>query len=427
MNILMMSNTYTPIVGGIEKSIQSFTAQFRKLRHRVYIVAPRMEGMPKHEKGIVRIPAIQKFKGTDFSVNLPIPGLLSRLVYKFKPDIVHSHHPFLVGDLALRLSRFYHIPLIFTHHIMFEQYIDYFPIHNKTFKRFVIELAAGYANLSDCVIVPSQAVYDVLKGRHVRTPMRIIPTGVEVERFRKGHGKKIRQKWNIPDHAFVVGHVGRIVPEKNVEFLARTVAGFIKKKQQAYFLVVGKGASLEKIKDIFFKEGISHRLRCVGVLREEELADGYHAMDVFAFSSHSETQGLVLLEAMAAGLLVVAVKASGVEDFVQDKINGRLIEGDQKNDFISALLWVMRLSNKQKEKIKQAAQSMADDFSIERCAQRLLKVYEELKDHNVDARRKNNLWYRIMSRLKTEANLLKNIVGAGETALKEKLTEKNPS
>ena len=104
MNILMMTNTYTPIIGGLEKSVQTFTEEFRKRGHRVIVAAPTFEGMPTGEKDVIRVPAIQHFNGTDFSLQLPIPGFLNEKLNDFRPDIVHAHHPFLMGGTALRVA-----------------------------------------------------------------------------------------------------------------------------------------------------------------------------------------------------------------------------------------------------------------------------------------------------------------------------------
>ena len=121
MNILMMTNTFTPHVGGVARSVEAFTAEYRRRGHRVLVVAPEFENMPEHETGVIRMPAIQHFNGSDFSVVLPTPGFLSSALEEFRPDIVHSHHPFLVGGTALRIARTHELPLVFTHHTMNEQ------------------------------------------------------------------------------------------------------------------------------------------------------------------------------------------------------------------------------------------------------------------------------------------------------------------
>jgi 1,2-diacylglycerol 3-alpha-glucosyltransferase len=339
MRILMMTNTYTPVVGGMEESIRAFTDRFRERGHKVMIVAPEFENMLQREEGVVRIPAIQKFNRSDFSVNLPIPGLLPKLMHAFKPDIVHSHHPFLIGDIALRLSGQYSIPLIFTYHTMFEEYLHYLPFHNEVVKRFVIELAAGYASLTDQVVVPSESIRKILLERGVEAPINVVPTGVDADHFAKGKGRKIRDQYGIPQNAFVVGLVGRLAAEKNLEFLATAVSAFMNARESAHFLIVGKGPFENTIKSIFINAGLEKRVHFTGLLRNQELIDSYHAMDIFAFSSHSETQGLVITEASAAGIPIVAIDAPGVREVVKDGKNGRLIYEQDQSKFVSALSW----------------------------------------------------------------------------------------
>ena len=149
MNILMMTNTYTPHVGGVARSVSTFTKKLSDLGHRVIVVAPEYEGTSKDEKDIIRIPAIQHFNGSDFSVVLPIPVFLENHVEDFKPDIVHSHHPFLIGSTAVRISTKYSVPLVYTQHTMFEKYTHYVPVGFEKLKQFVASLSTGYANLSN--------------------------------------------------------------------------------------------------------------------------------------------------------------------------------------------------------------------------------------------------------------------------------------
>ena len=116
MNILMLTNTFTPHVGGVARSVETFTAGYRALGHRVLVLAPRFEGMPESERDVIRVPAIQHFNGSDFSVPFPVPGLLAGVVERFRPDIVHLHHPYLLGGTALRIGASRNIPVVFTHH-----------------------------------------------------------------------------------------------------------------------------------------------------------------------------------------------------------------------------------------------------------------------------------------------------------------------
>lgn len=165
MNILMMSNTYTPLVGGLERSVKNFTLAYRRRGHRVIIVAPIFERMPRKERSVLRIPTLQHVNGSPFAVKLPLPPRLTSRLVRFQPDIVHAHHPFLIGSTALRLAHTHKIPLVYTYHTLFEQYTQWLPRRSRAMQRFVIELATGYANLCDRVFAPSESVARMLTAR----------------------------------------------------------------------------------------------------------------------------------------------------------------------------------------------------------------------------------------------------------------------
>ncbi|HSG05034.1 MAG TPA: glycosyltransferase, partial [Nitrospiria bacterium] len=294
MKILMFTNTFPPHVGGVAHSVASFMEDYRRLGHRVLVVAPIFPGTPAKEKGIVRIPAIQNFNGSDFSVRLPIPSFLFPKLDGFEPDVIHSHHPFLLGDTALRVAAWKKAPLVFTHHTMYERYTHYVPGDSPQMKRFVKELSTGYANLSDAVIAPSESIAEILRGRGVETPITEIPTGVDLSEFEKGDGEGFRRRHGIPEDAFVVGHLGRLAPEKNLVFLARAMNRFLKRDPTAHAVIAGSGPIQEELKRIFAKGGNSGRCHLIGTVLPADRTHAYHAMNVFAFASQTETQGMVL-------------------------------------------------------------------------------------------------------------------------------------
>jgi len=418
MKILMMTNTYAPMVGGIEESIRSFTVEFEKLGHEVFIVAPECEGVPPDEVGVIRLRAIEKFNHSDFSIALPLSSLLPELMKTFMPDIIHCHHPFWIGDIALRLSSKYHIPLVFTYHTMFEKHMHYLPIQNDGMKRFIIDLFTGYANLVTQVIVPSESVREILLERGVKTPMTVVPTGIDLQKFFKGEGNAIRQRLGIPLDDIVIGYVGRLAIEKNLEFLGQSVADYLKKDTKAHFLIGGDGPLKDRIKEIFDENGVGKQLHLAGVLKDQDLVDCYHAMDVFAFASLSETQGLVLVEAMSAGVPVVAVDAPGVREVVKDGYNGRLIFKENKNNFSEALSWYCKQSQSKIENMKANALATTKEFSIDLCAYRMLKVYQDVSlKELVWSDHKNTAWDSLSDRLKSEWGMFKNMMHAGGAAM----------
>ena len=418
MNILMMTNTFTPHIGGVARSIEAFTAEYRKRGHQVLVIAPEFENMPDNEVDVIRIPAIQNFNGSDFSVVLSTPGYLTEAIKEFEPDIVHSHHPYLIGGMALRLAIPHKLPLIFTHHTMYEQYTHYVPGDSEALKRFIIQLSTRYANLCNQVFAPSESVASVLRRRGVVARIDVVPTGVYLERFARGSGAGFRAAMDIPENAFVVGHVGRLAPEKNLEFLAKAIAGFLKAENRAHFLLVGRGPSETAIREIFSRQGMADRLHAPGVLKHPLLASAYRAMDVFAFASKSETQGMVLTEAMAAGVPVVALDAPGAREVVVDHRNGRLLHSETIEEFSSALQWVAALSSERMQQLKEAAENRAEEFSMERSADKALALYKNLLDKEFYGRHKEySAWTTILHEIKTEWDVIKNLAGAAGAAL----------
>lgn len=420
MKILMMTNTYTPLVGGLERSIKSFTQAYRKRGHRVVIVAPVFKDMPKRERDVIRVPAISNVGGSPFSMRLPIPGFLSAALQRVKPDLVHAHHPFLMGDTALRAAADLQVPLVFTHHTLFEQYTHYLPVRGKAVERFMSELATGYANLCDRVFAPSQSVAELLRARGVSVPVDVVPTGVDVRRFARGRRHRFRRQAGVPEQAFVIGHLGRLSPEKNLHFLTRAVIAFLRAEPRAWFVMIGQGPSQPMVERRCRAAGVGERVRCVGECHGPELADAYHAMDVFAFASKSETQGLVLVEAMAAGVPVVALDAPGVREVMQDARNGRLVSIEGVREFRAALRWVSQLSAPQRRAMSEAAVATAKTFSIERCAERALDLYVQVRAlYRWTRPRDKRHWGRALRRLQTELSLLRKITHATGAGIKE--------
>jgi endonuclease/exonuclease/phosphatase family metal-dependent hydrolase/glycosyltransferase involved in cell wall biosynthesis len=399
MNIVMMTNTYLPHVGGVARSVETFVREYRARGHRVIVVAPEFEGQPEHELDVIRVPAIQNFNGSDFSVRLPLPGFVATQLAEFKPDLIHAHHPFLLGENAMRLAAANNVPLVFTHHTMYEQYTHYVPGDSPALQRFVVQLTTDFANLCDVVLAPSESVAAIIGDRGVVVPIAVVPTGVDTAAFAAGDGAAFRQAAGIPAGAFVVGHVGRLAPEKNLAFLADCVARLLRQRRNAHFLVVGAGPSEEEIRRIFKRHGAGDRLHMPGGKSGQELIDAYHAMDVFAFASRSETQGMVLTEAMAAGVPVVAIDAPGAREVVIDRQNGRLLPGQNRRSFVQAIAWVADLTGEERRQVQCSARETAESFSTGACAEKALAAYKVAIDAERRSRDPNEGALEPLSRL----------------------------
>jgi 1,2-diacylglycerol 3-alpha-glucosyltransferase len=418
MRIVMMTNTYLPHVGGVARSVDGFCRALRDLGHQIMVIAPEFPGIPEAETDVVRVPAIQRFNGSDFSVRLPVPGLLDEPLERFHPDLIHSHHPFLLGDTALRVASTRGLPVVFTHHTLYEEYTHYVSSDSDAIKRFVIDLSTGYANLCDHVIAPSQSVAAMLQQRGVTSPITVVPTGVELPKFAKRSGRRIRKTLGIPQDAFVSGHIGRLAPEKNLMFLTRAVARFLQERPQAWFLVAGSGPLDGPMKAHFGEAGVLERVRFAGILQGRDLADAYDAMDVFAFASKSETQGMVMAEAMAAGTPVIALDASGVREVVRDGVNGRKLAVEDQDAFSAALAWYADLPGDKQKAMSRQALRTARGLSSAASAAKLASVYQTVIKRKASWEvPEEGMWASAMRRIAAEWKLLGTIAHAAGTAL----------
>lgn len=415
----MMTNTYLPHVGGVARSVSSFTEEYRRRGHRVLVVAPKFKGSPKNEPDVIRVPAIQNFNGSDFAVVLPIFSDLNDALDEFCPDLIHAHHPYLLGMTALKAARTRNLPLVFTHHTRYEYYTHYVPFDSPALKRFVIELATRYANLCDLVFAPSESIAELLRQRGVKTPIEVVPTGIRLERLEHGDRQSLRQSLGIPQEDFAVGHVGRLAPEKNLEFLTEAVASFLARQPSAHFLVAGQGPCANSMRQHLDTLGMADRFHLLGILVGQALADAYHAMDVFAFASQSETQGLVLIEAMAARVPVVALDAPGVREVVEDRSNGRLVLSKDPAAFSAALDWIFALPYSQRQALQEAARRTAERFSLPRTADLALSNYQRL----LATRRlphpeeEDEAWEQVLRRIKIEWEIVCQMAEAAGVAL----------
>lgn len=379
MNIVMFTNTYRPHVGGVARSVERFSDEFRRRGHRVLVVAPSFPATPREESDVLRFPALQQFNGSDFSVPVPVPGRLAAVLADFRPQIVHSHHPFLLGDTALRVAASRGIPAVFTHHTRYEDYTHYVPGDSPRLKKFVIDLVTGYCNLCTAVVAPSESIALLLRQRGVTVPIEVIPTGILPDEFSGGDGAAFRERLGIPADSFVVGHLGRLAPEKNLVFLAEAVARFLRKREDRRFLLVGTGPAAEAVEAILRTYGLAGRLHRKGILSGSEVAGAYGAMDLFAFASRTETQGMVLTEAMAAGVPVVAIDAPGAREVVRDGVNGRLLPGEDPDAFAAALEEVAALPREDRERLAAGARATAAGFSLAAMAERTVALYDTLR------------------------------------------------
>jgi 1,2-diacylglycerol 3-alpha-glucosyltransferase len=409
MKICMMTNTYLPHVGGVARSVSTFAEEFMREGHDVLVVAPEFDGKKlaaKAEAMVERVPSLRNFNGSEFSVRLPLATALSDRLEAFQADIIHAHHPFLLGDTALRVAMNKNVPIIFTHHTRYEDYTHYVPF-SDAMKEVAIQLPTHFANLCDGVIAPSESIARMIRRRGVTTTIKVIPTGIDVKAFASADGARFRERMKIPADSLVIGHVGRLAQEKNLGYLAEAVAPFLAREPNARFLVVGDGPWRDQMKDVFRQHGVASRLLLAGKRTGRVLREAYRAMDVFAFASKSETQGMVVAEAMAAGVPVVALNASGVREVVMDDTNGYLLPANASAETFTRAL-AKCAAKEERSRLSAGAQETAAQFSREQSAKKALAFYDETRRATRARRLMNQVspWAALVKRIGLEWDLL---------------------
>lgn len=419
MRITMFTNTYLPHVGGVARSVNTYEEEFRRRGFDVNIIAPEFDGAEESTEHVFRVPAIQNFNGSDFSLRMPQPYLLSDHIDKLRPQLIHSHHPFLLGDAALRTAYERQLPLVFTHHTMYEQYTHYVPLDSDAMKRVAIQMATEYCNLCHHVIAPSESIEALLRKRGVTVPITTIPTGIDLQFYGSGNRQHFRERFSIPHNALVVGHVGRLAAEKNLTFLANAVGKYLAFHGHAVFVVVGDGPDRKGMEEIFKSVAAPNQVVFAGRQTGQDLADAYAAMDVFAFASQSETQGMVIAEAMAAGTPVIALDGPGIREIVEER-NGRLLAGDATESEFAEALSQLTENKERLGQIAEEARLSATPFGLKSCADRLAELYatlvaqfESKQDHDLTT------WESIQGRLEAEWNLMEEKASAFSAAVVE--------
>lgn len=376
MRIAMFSESYRPYVSGVVASLETLTGELRRLGHEPVVFAPRYPGWPG-EPGVVHYPSIPAPGQPEFRLAIPIGKSIAGAFGGVGPDVMHVHSPFTMGLAGARWARRLSIPLVFTYHTLYTEYLHYVPLKIPSVRRLTERYLTYFCNACHAVVAPSHAVQELLVTCYgVRVPVHVMPTGVTPPETAYEQGR-LRNRLNIPPEATVLLFVGRLGLEKNVAFILRSFQRLAQSHvSDCRLVVVGGGTEERNLAALARRLGIDGRVVFTGRWPREDVQAAYAGSDLFVFASLTETQGLVVLEAMAGGLPVVAVKAGGVEDVVEDGVNG-LLSGLDEVEF-ARLAGRLVDDPPLRKRLATAASHSAEDCSAARQAGRMAALYEAL-------------------------------------------------
>ena len=371
MKIGIFTNVYKPVINGVVNSISALKQGLEELGHEVYIFAPKHPHYKDNEKRIFRIESIKLSSKEKYRLSLPIFRKSSNIIKKL--DIIHTQHPFVMGNYASFFADIYNKPLIFTHHTQYEKYTHYIPFEQEITKKFTRWIVKDYADKCNCVIAPSESIKKMLLKQGIKSRIEVIPTGINLDIFGNPNREIIRKRYNLVPEQKLLLYAGRIAKEKNIEFLLYAFRNILNKRPNTYLMLVGKRNHKNYLVNIIKKFNLQTSVFLVG--HSNAVQNYYGAADLFVFSSTTETQGLVLVEAMAAGTPVVAVDAPGVREVINGK-NGFMVRESIK-EFSEKVIKVLD-DNKLREKMSQNARKTATNYSISKMSRKMLKVYKSV-------------------------------------------------
>jgi 1,2-diacylglycerol 3-alpha-glucosyltransferase len=380
MRILMISDVYFPRINGVSTSIMTFRREFQASGHEVTLIAPDYGHGDEPDADIIRIPS--RYVVVDPEDRMLRAGHIRRLTEELRSrhfDILHIQTPFIAHYTGLTLAKRLGLPRVESYHTFFEEYLyNYISFLPKAWLRFAARrFSASQCNNVDGLVVPSSAMLDVLRSYGVRTRAEVIPTGIELMRFRNGSGQVFRQRYNIPEDRPTLVHVGRIAHEKNIDFLLRALVHIARRMPDVLLIIAGEGPALKHLRRLAAELGMQNNVLFVGYLsRDKGLLDCYCAGDAFVFASRTETQGLVLLEAMALGVPVVSTAVMGTRDILAPG-KGAMVAHEDEEDFAAKALAVLG-DRGLRARLSTEAHEYARAWSAEALASRMLDFYQEV-------------------------------------------------
>lgn len=376
MRIAQFTESYRPVINGAAVAVDAI-ADAQAEEHHVEVFAPHFPGHTD-TKTVHRFPSYSFPGHRDYPLAFPFSASIGRHFRKSAFDIVHTHSPFALGQVGLRWARRHGIPLVTTYHTLYVEYAHYAKLIPPAISRaYLKSLTRRYCNACDAVAVPTGPIRDVLLGYGVTRPIQVIPTGLKLKPPPPRDRTYIQEKWGIPVDAPLVLYAGRLAQEKNLELLFHAFARVVQEAPDAWLLICGDGPHRSQAERMARETGRSERIVFGGFVAPKELPRIYASADVFAFCSRTDTQGLVLIEAKAAGLAVVSVGAFGPTEVVVDGVDGFLVPDDAEA-FGLALLRLLQC-RELRQAMSDAALVEVRRFSIEETARQYVALYRRAR------------------------------------------------
>ncbi|NJC98024.1 MAG: glycosyltransferase family 4 protein [Anaerolineales bacterium] len=379
MHIAFFTNFYLPVVNGVVRSVESFRKELSNQGHNVFVFAQTDHDYEDEAPFIFRYPSLSLPMQVNIPAVIPVSPFVDQLLHSLKLEVIHTHHPILLGQTAAAKADELNLPLVFTFHTQYREYTHYVPLPQEAIQEFLKDTVQNWLMdfMQKCqhIIVPSQSMADILVHEYgLRDHYTVIPTGIDLEPYRHADGEALRSQMGWQDDKVLIS-TGRLAPEKNWATLLNAAKKVHQKHPALRVVLIGDGPEKNALEELADELGIAERVTFTGAIPHSDVVTHLKAADIFGFASVTETQGLVTMEALAAGLPVVAVDASGTRDIIDDGEQGFLVRNDA--DALADSIDRVLDSPDAMQKFQDSALSKAREFGIENCTRKLVNVYRQ--------------------------------------------------
>ncbi|MFZ5647171.1 MAG: glycosyltransferase family 4 protein [Bacillota bacterium] len=375
MKIGIFTDSYRPYTSGVVNSIDLFTRELTGLGHEIKIFAPSYRHCEKDSR-VFRFASVPAPTNTAFSLAIPFSFRLKPAMASFNPDIIHVHSPFLLGRLGTKYARALGIPLVFTFHTLYDLYVHYVPFGQQIAREITRKYYREFCNGCDLIITPTAIIAEHLRKNGVTTGIVTIPTGIDIDKFKNQDETWIHCNYGLPGNTRVLLCVGRLGKEKNIGFIIDVFARVYPRHPDTVLVIIGGGPEESSLKGQARELGIQEKVIFTGMVQSDQIHRYYCSSYAFVFASVTETQGLVLGEAKAAGVPSVAVSAFGVSEMVKNGEDGFLTE-NSLDDFEEKLEIILR-DKELRNRMGEAALRNCIELSSRKSAEKLAGCYMEL-------------------------------------------------
>ncbi|MDP2720991.1 MAG: glycosyltransferase [bacterium] len=376
MKIGFFTDGYLPQLDGVGENVSTLATALRQAGQKVYVIAPKHPGFKDKDPNVFRLRSVRVYKKPEWRMALPIPEKDFQKAAKIPFDLIHGHAGGPVSFLGFEIARRRNIPYVFTYHTLWNRYTHYI-LKGKVLTPKMMEVASKiYCNMCTLIIAPTKRVKKELESYGVTKPIYVISGRLDLDRFRKVEKGYLRKKLRLGKEISIVLYVGRLGKEKSVDLIVKSFSLVAKSKENTRLVIVGDGPEREKLEKLALKESIGKKIFFAGFVNRDQIPLVYKDADIFVFASQTETQGIVVPEALASGLPCVVVDDPAFKEVIIDGDNS-LSANNNPKDFSSKIIKLLESPLLRRRLGANAKKFAKANFSIKQQVEEHVEAYRK--------------------------------------------------